>query len=384
MKVKYMLKEFNKLLAILAFSLLLTGCWDYRDVNRRSINLSLGVDVVDSKIEFTGEIAKLASNELTTKGQAQITDVYKYRAIGKNYRDARGDYDAKLTHPSFLGALRVVVFSKKYAENIGIESYINRINFNNEFRNSVLIAVSEIPTDNLFSGKVENDICIGYAIENTVRSLYDEGVALYKTAQDILANIQTKQIGYLLPYMTKEKNVAKYLGLAAFKESKLVGIIKIGDTNGYLFILLKKPSMITAIPHPSNEKNLINTKTTLKSRTIKTTYEDKKINIYIDLILNTQIQYEYTITPISKDDTKKIEQIISDKIKKDVLSALNRSKDEFQSDVFNFADIFRAQNHKDFKKIDWKKDYLNTAFHVNVKNIIINTGTLDPNAKKPD
>ena len=378
-----MMRGLSKLLVILIFPLFLTGCWDYRDINKRSIDLSVGIDEVNNSIEFTGEIAKLVSTS-STKGQAQITDVYKFESIGKTLEDTRADYNSETTFPTFLGAVRVLVFGKNYAEKIGIESYINRVNFSNEFRNSVLVSISEIPTNELFSGKVENDISIGYAIENTVRSTSEGGGTLYKTAQEILANIQSKQIGYLLPYVTKEKNVVKYLGFAVMKNSKLIGIIKIADTTGYLFILSEKPAMTTVILHPSNESNLINTRTTVKKRNIKTTYEDEKINVYIGLKLNTQIFYEYSIEPISKEDIKKIEFTISDTIKKSIISALNRSKEEFQCDIFNFARTFKAQNHDEFKKLDWKKAYTSAVFHVNVETTVINTSVLDPNAKKPD
>jgi len=378
-----MIRGYNKLLVILIFPLLLTGCWDYKDVNKRSIDLSIGVDDVKGNLEFTGEIAKLASNT-SAKGQAQITEVYKYISVGKYFEGSRVDYDAKMPFPDFSGAVRVVVFSKKYGEKIGIESYINRLNFSNEFRNSVLVAISEEPTNELYSGTVENDISIGYAIENTIRSLNDEGGALYKTVQEIVSDIEFKETGYLLPYITKDKNVIKCLGLAAMKNSKLVGIVKIGDITGYLFILSKNPAITTAVPHPRNEKNLINTKTTLKNRTIKTYYQDNNLNIYLDLKLNTQIQYEYSIESIGKEDIKKIENIISDKVQKDILSALNRSKNDFQCDVFNFARYFKAQNHEEFKKTDWKKAYSTAVFHVSVKTTIISTNTFDPNAKIPD
>jgi len=378
-----MIRGYNKLLVILILPLLLTACWDYRDVNKRSIDLSIGVDDVNGNLEFTGEIAQLAPNA-SSKGQSQITGVYKYISLGKYFEGSRVDYDAKMPFPDFSGAVRVVVFSKKYSEKIGIESYINRLNFSNEFRNSVLVVISEEPTNELYSNKVENDISIGYAIENTIRSLSDEGGALYKTVQEIIMDIEFKQIGYLLPYVTKDKNVVKFLGFAVMKNSKLAGIIKVAETNGYLFLLSKQPTMVTTFPHPRNEKNLINTKTSLKNRTIKTTYQDHKINVYIDLKLNTQIQYEYSIQPIGKKDIKKIERIISDKVKKNILSALNRSKDEFQCDVFNFARYFKAQNHEEFKNINWKEEYTLANFHVNVEATLINTNLLDLNAKRPD
>jgi spore germination protein KC len=378
-----MITRYKNIVFILLLPLLLTGCWDYNDINKRSISISIGVDDVNGNVEFTGENAKLRATSSQKESSAQTISTYTFRSLGKNFEESRGDYDAKMPGQYFAGATRCIVFSRKYAKK-GIEFYINRLSNIAGFRDSVLVTVSKERPRDLFRKKVENDICIGYAIQDTIKYLDDNGVALYKTVSEINSDINFKSIGYFLPYVTVNKNTVKYLGLAAMKGSKLIGIVKRKDSNGILFLLSTRAMNTRFIQSPRNNKNLISIKTKLAKRSITTSYGDKKINIFIDLKLKSQIQYEKKTQPINKQDIKKIENIISSKIKKAILSATNSSKNKFKSDVFGFARYFKADNYQVYKHIDWNKEYPKAVFHVNVNTIIVNTNLLDLNAKKPN
>lgn len=379
-----MISKYNKILCAVLLSLLLTGCWDYMDINKRSIVLSVGIDNVGDKIQFTGESTTQRASSSQGGGMSQQTDVYKFTSIGKYFEGARANLDVKTPFEEFNAATRAIIFSKKYAEQKGIESYIYRLYFLAGYRNSVLVSVSKESTSDLFSSKIENNISIGHGIEDTIRYLDAGGEALYKTVQQIKSDIEFKTIGYLLPYITREKDTIKYLGFAAMKDSKLVGIIKREESNGFLFILSKKPVTATVVPRPGGEKNLFSFKTTLGKRSIKASYKEDKVNIYVDLKINSQLLCEYdNIEPLSKEDSKKIENIISSKIKEEVTSAIKRSQNEFKSDVFGFARHFRKDNPKVYKSIDWKEKYQKASIHVNVETTIKNTNLLDPNAKKP-
>lgn len=149
-------------------------------------------------------------------------------------------------------------------------------------------------------------------------------------------------------------------------------------------MLAKKPESAMPIPNPSNTENLLSIKSSLKKRKIKTSYEDNVVNIYIDLELDSELSYPYKVEPVSDEDIKKIEEIVSGQIKKAVFSAVERSKNEFKYDVFGFARYFKSQNIRIYRKINWKEEYLNTNFHVNVTTKIINTNLIDTNAKEQD
>jgi spore germination protein KC len=373
-----MIKTLHKAIYILLLPLLLTSCWDYKDIDKRAIDLSIGVDEVGDKLEFTGEIAKLPAGG----GKAQITDVYKYWSLGKYFEGSRAHYNAKINAKDFSGAIRAIVFSKKYAETEGIESYVNRLYYVPDFRSSVLLAVCKERTNEFFNGKVNNDICIGYALEDTIKTLSDTGAAIYKTLQQVKADIEFKNIGYFVPYITKTSNTIEYLGLAAMKDSKLIGTVKQEDSTGFLFLLLKKPISAITVSHPEDKNILISTKNFLKQRKIKTTYKNNKVHIYIDLKLNTQIQYLYEFKSIRNKDITKLEETVSDKIKKEVIFALELTKNKFKYDVFGFARYFKADHSEEYQRISWKEEYPYINFHVNVKTTITNTNLVDIKAHK--
>lgn len=74
--------------------------------------------------------------------------------------------------------------------------------------------------------------------------------------------------------------------------------------------------------------------------------------------------------------------MISDEIKKEVMFALELSKNQFRCDVFGFARYFKADNPEEYKQINWKEKYPDINFNVNVKTIIVNTNLLDIKSQK--
>lgn len=377
------MRNLFKLLPItLIFPLFFSGCWNYKDINSRSINLCISLDEENGLIKFGGEIAKLNTNEVE-KGEAEITDVYNLTAEGDFFEFTRQTYDNRNVGLDFSGAVRAVVFSKNYAEKIGIESYINRLHYVNQFRNSVLVVISDKPTEELFSNSVENDISVGYSIENTVSHLAENGSSLYKSVQEIVSDIRFKNVGYLLPYITKADGTIKYLGFAVMKDSKMIGVIPSESSNGVLFLISKKANTMLLIPHPKYEDVLINTTVFLNKRKINTSYKNNHVTINVDLNLISEIKYEYKMKPLSDEDMKNIETYISTIIKNEIVSAITKSKKELKCDIFDFARYFKASNYKEYKNMDWVKEYENADINVDVKNIIKHSNVLDSNAKVP-
>ena len=372
--------KLKNLISSLLFCFVLTGCWDYRDVNKRSINLSVGVDESKGTIMYDAEIANNipSGGEETTKLKSNINI---YDATGRQFEDTRLDYQRRKPFPDFSGAVRVVVFSKNFAEK-GIIPYINRINLLYGYRKSLLIVVCRESTKALFNEKIKDDISVGYSIENTIESLSSMGMAIQVSEKDILSYIALKNVGYLIPYVTNENKSIVLLGYGVMKESKLIDIIDMRNSFPILYLLSKKPYIFSAIPSPSNNKNNISYINTLNKRKITTSYNNNKVAINIDLALKTQIVYEYEIEPLSDADRKIIENQISTIAKNSIETLIKKSQQEYQSDIFQLYRYFRADNIEASKTIDWKTAYPNAAINVKVSTKITNTNFLDPNASK--
>lgn len=377
-----MIRKASSLLIILcASSLLLTSCWDYRDINMRSITISIGVDFINNGIEFSGEIAKILSPGQKQQDQAQATDVYTILSYGKSFEEGRIDYDSRIPFPTFLGATRVVVFGENFAK-IGIEPYLRRIDALYDYRKTLLPVVSQKRPKELFETKTDKDLSVGFLIEDTLTHLEENGEALYPNVGDLLTDISFGKIGYLIPYIGIENDSIKYLGMAVMKNSKMIDVIKIKNTSGILYILSENPSLIETTPSIKDEKNIFSFRTKIKKRNIKVDYIHEKVVIDVDLDLNAELRYQYYISKVSNEDIKKYEKIISQKIRSDVASIIQKSQKELKCDIFKFAKKFRGEHPKIYEKINWEEEFPEAKINVNVRTKIINTTASDYTAKK--
>ncbi len=376
-----MIKISRKLVIIILSLILLTGCWDYEDVNNKSITISIGVDRVNNMIEFSGEKAKITASSKKEEGKAQAAEVYKVLAYGKTFEEARKHFDAESPYPIFSGATRVVVFGTRFAKQ-GIEPYLNRVDSLYDYRKTLLTVVSREPAKQIFDLKVEKDISVGFLIEDMLNHLSKKGEALYPNIGESLSEIASGNTCYILPYIGIEHNVIAYLGLVVMKESKLIGIIDIKDTDGILYLLSKKPILSEAIPSSKNENNIYSFRTTPKKRKIEASYEDEKVVININLDLTAELLYQYYMEKISDDEIKNMEKKISEKVRNSIASSIKKAQVEFKCDYFNFKKHFKVKYSKIFEKIDWEEKFTEAEVNVNVKTKMINMNLKDPNAKK--
>ncbi|TCO77450.1 Ger(x)C family spore germination protein [Marinisporobacter balticus] len=375
-----MIRKCSNLLIIFIASLMLTSCWDYGDIDKKSMTISIGIEQIGDKVQFSGELAKLTPSKEGTE-KAQTAQIYHTVSYGKNFEDARIHNDVINPFPVFLGVTRVVVFGTNYAKK-GIEPYLNRIGSIYDYRKNLLSVVSREKPKALLNIKVEKDISVGFLIENMINSLANSGKTLYPNIGELLSNIALGKVGYVIPYVGIEHDHIAYLGFAVMKDSKLVGMIDLVDTDGVLYLLAEKPRLVEAIPDPEKEENIYSFRTVIKKRKIKTNYIDKKVEINIDLDLYAALQYQYHVAPLSDKKIKKLEERISEKVKEDIGSIIKRAQKEFQCDIFQFARYFRAQHPNIYKKIKWEEAFKDAAVNVTVQTKIINKNLEDPNAKK--
>ncbi|MFD3155469.1 Ger(x)C family spore germination protein [Haloimpatiens sp. FM7330] len=375
-----MIKKSSKLslICLMIIPLFLTGCWDYEDVDKKSIVITLGVDRVNDDIEFSTEIAKLGNQ--ANGGKPEAKNVYTDVAYGKNFEQARVDFNVRRPYPTFLAASRAVVFGEKYAKE-GIQPYLHRINRMYDYRKTVLAVVCRGNPKELFETKVENDLSVGFLIEHNIHFLSNKGTAIYKNIGQMLSDISLGDVGYVMPYIGKEGKSIKYLGLAVMKDSKLIDVINVGESDGLLYLLAKEPRLVEVVGRDEDNKNLMSFGVKIKKRKIKTNYINGKPVININLDLSTQLRYQYYIESLSDKDIKELEFLISQKVKKDITTLIDKSQKKYKCDIFGFARYFRADNSQNYSKINWQKEYPHAEINVNVNTKIINKNLKDPNAK---
>lgn len=370
------IKEISLLFTIIVC---LTGCWDYQDINERSIIISVGVDTHENKVLFSGEIARLKSLQQSAD-EIKTTDTYTFFGIGKDFNETNMDIARKQPFPLFLGAVRTTVFSEDFAKE-GIEPYLNRINSLYDYRKDVLAVISREPTKMIFETPVENDISIGFLVEDIIRYMDHRGRTVYTSVGKILSVEAQDNTAYVMPYIGREQNKITYLGLAVMKDSKMIDVIDINKAYVIPLVYGQKIDLMKNITLPKAENSPFSFRLNRKKRKITTEYENEKIIIKVDLKLTAQLQYREYREPIDEASIKALEKAISEMIEKDISEMIKKTQEDYNADIFRFLEIFKSEHPRVFRNIDWRKEYKRAHIQVKVDTRITNQNLRDYNAQ---
>jgi spore germination protein KC len=376
------MKKLTKLLILFLIPLLLCSCWDYADIDKRGVVLSVGIDFdkTTGNYLFSGEVANFSPSSGQQIEQDKKTNISHFTAQGATFEDAKLHTDSSVPRPVFLGATTVVIFGPSFAEK-SIEPYLNRIDGLLDYRKTLLAVVSKESPEKLLKLKTSKDNSVGSSIQDNLQWLEASGKALYTTVGEMLSAISMGDVGFVIPYVGMQANDIRYLGLAVMKDSKLIDIIDIKDTDGLLYLLADSPILIEFMPGIKNPNNIFSFHSEVEKRKIKAEYIDNTPIINVNLDVTLELHYQYYVEPISKEEMKQLEESLSRKIQLDIQKIVTRSQKEFQCDIFNFVKYFKADCPKAYKTIDWHVAYPNAKVNIKVATKIINLDLDDPNAK---
>lgn len=361
-----MAKLKNSIVCIFVFifsPIILSGCWDYRDINEMTIVLSIGIDIVEGEYEMTGEYAMLEQSQQGGGGEnggGQQSQVALLKATGKDFEEARGQINVQIDNPVFLGATNVIIFGSKYAES-GIESYINRIDRLPDYRKTALVVISRETPGDLFELGTDKAKSVGMLIESNLRFLESEKEGMAINVGNVLSNIDMGKVGYLLPYVGIVEGEIQIIGMAVMCDNKLVGSLDLEEAYTANYLEIDRAKMHEVI---SYNDTLFAYETEVKNKSINFEYKDEQLNINIDLKLEGTLDYQYNKKYLTKEDFDKMEKIINAQIEDKLNKLFDKSQKVYKSDIFKLAKNFRAQEYQLYKVFDWKELYLNANINV--------------------
>jgi spore germination protein KC len=168
----------------------------------------------------------------------------------------------------------------------------------------------------------------------------------------------------------------KYEGLAAFKEGNLVGYLNGDEARSYSMIV--NDLQVAYYTISQNDYATV-IKIDHSGSDIKTKIENGKIIIDLKVSNRVEITQEGDATNITKiGELKKIEKVIDEQIKKDLLFTIKKVQTEFASDIFGFGMYVHNQHPKEWKNIkdNWDELFSKATVNVEVKTSINRTGQI--------
>lgn len=371
--------------AVLLFSvLLLTGCWDYVGLDSLTIVTGIAIDKnkKNDKYELSIEVVDL--KESSTKVQGFVkTNILE--STGKTIFDAIRNVKKRTMNKLYFANAQVVVVSSQIAKEDGINSIINFFLRDRESRETISLVVSEESTAKELLGKdgtespetafemkkiIETDNAITSSIED---------IELYK----VFNAINGKGTSFTLPFFhiveNDNKDTIEANGIAIFKGDKLIGKLNSTESKYYLFVKNCVEGGILTLDI-NNDENVNTDNVSLEiasSQTINEySYKDGKYKFTIKVNPRVYLaEYNNQSKKINEKKLNEIEKKAEEKIAKNIEKIVEKAKNEFKTDIFDFGNLIYKSNSKLWKKIDkdWEHLFLNIEVSVVPDVQILNT-----------
>jgi spore germination protein KC len=380
---------------LLLLPLLLSGCWDRREIEERAVVLAISVDItkpadadqesdvthlrqvfptpVHPLIRIAAQIAVPGRIPLGPGegGGSNSKPVWVLEAVGHTIDDAIATMQQQVSDPLFYGHLRVIVVSEAVARS-GMSSLNDYLRRHPEVRRLAWMAVTK--------GNAASFMKTAPELERVpalyLLSMFDHAVEMGKYPNEFVGKFWSKMSSLgrepHLPYLKalKDGNI-EIAGLAYFRGERMAGITKPLEIGSYMAITGEPKggySVYAALPGTNETVMFKSTsRQTRRSIVFKDGKPLAKVHISIEGDINEKSQD--TATPLDRGYI--LEKIQSD-LQDDAANSYEQLIQETQeagSDIFGFGELIRAKhpaywNRSIGTKDAWQEQYKELATEV--------------------
>lgn len=364
--------------------LILSGCWNSRELNEIGIAVGLGIDKTeDDQVLVTVQLVNPA--EISTKqsggGRAPIVT---YQEKGDTVFEALRRMTKTVPRKTFFPHLRMLVIGEEVARE-GIATSLDLLERDQEFRPDfyvviakeheaqdildLLVPVEKITAQNLFAKLETSSKVWAPTVALKFGNLLDEFTSQGK--QPVISGVQIKgdkESGKLMENLQSADPATRlqYNDLAVFKGDKLQGWLDESQSKGYNYITGNVKSTIVNIPckkEGSISIEVLRTKTKVKAEIIN---GKPSVNVNLKAVGNVgevecpiNLQESKTITQLEKQTERDI--------KKQISHSLDAAQSTFQLDIFGFGEVIHRKDPVYWQKAKNNWDERFTDLEVSVK-----------------
>lgn len=347
-------RRITKTLALLLCALPLLGCWDSTDIQRRDITTAVitDYDPDTSQYHFYLEIADIGASG-SSSGQNARNQFSILHGQGTSFAEAKFDLDRQADNPIYLGATRVVFLTTRFAQG-GIEEYMDRIRGTLDYRKAVQIVTTSSTPDDLFNGDSENSTSTGFALEQDINHLVDEGLSLKATVGDLLQALALKKAGFVVPHVIYESGDITRNGYTIFKNGRMVGYIGGEGSKGLVYLLNPHATFVYEVEYNSAK---IAVQVKRKGLKITPEWDGEKARFRVVLQLQADILYRSEDFPLKADLFDRFHTKLNGLVAEDVRSIIEAAQVTYQDDFLEFYKYFHACYPDAFDAMDWQDKF---------------------------
>lgn len=379
--IKHTVSFFLLLLTVL----LLTGCWNKRELNELAIVTAVGVDKTDEFIELSIQIVN--PSQIATKNSTSFqVPVVTYHAKGKTLFEAIRKLTTQTPRKPYYAHTQVIIIGEEMAE-YGMNSILDLFQRDPEGRSdfniivahestaqdilSILTPLEDIPASNLLKSLKDSEDALGTTesviLDDLINSLGSIDHSAVLPSIQIHGDADAGKSSSNIEKMDSPANL-QYGGLAVFKNYKLIGFLSEEESRGYNFLHNHIKGTVQKVP--CSEKGKISAEVLNSSTKVTGSFKNDKPSIHVQVELEQNIAEISCPLDLTKPETiDTLNKETSKLVQANLEQTFHTIQKTYQVDILKFSEVLHREDHQAWKLIkkDWATLYPNLPVHIEVK-----------------
>lgn len=396
--------KFRYLIVLLSI-FLLSGCWNYRELNDMSIAGSIGIDydVENNLFDVSVQVFKAKKSGSDNAGSSSDeSPVVLYEEKGKTVHEALRNAVKEAPKKLYIGHLDLIVFGEDLAKTHFFESLDflfrdveSRKDFNIILAKGgtakdvlkVLTPLETNPSTSMMQTLIANSTFKGTAptvsFDEALAYIYNEGIELTLPTVEIVGDTKKSDEADSIAKIDP-KTALVFNSVAVFKNNKLIGYLNEEESLGFSIITGQIGSSV--IPFPCDDSGNYASFEIIKMKSGATVKKDgDQIKSEIAISAKASLSEINCAIDLTDDkEYKRIEEMANKATEQIVQKALNKVMKEYKSDIFGFGDQLFRTEYQYWKTIkpDWDSKFPEIETSIKTKITLFTKGSTTTSTTK--
>jgi spore germination protein KC len=383
-------------LLLMTCLLIMAGCWDMRDIDRRALIMAIGIDRVaspdarqaatESSLQVTPAqpqykvtvevpiLKEIGSGPESQGGGSKGKPAWVLIATGSSPAQAISLMDRRIWETPFFGHTKVVVIGEETARN-DIEDIVEYFRRNQEISRRLKLVIARGEAKDVIEVEPIIEDFLGIYLDNLIELVLLSGHVQCRNFSEISRD---EDGNTLIPRVRPEADEVVVAGSAVMKDWRLVGWLGELETFGSLFVQNRVRYGTLVVGYPSWESGQITFSIESSKTRLKASQDDGKLQFYINIRTEGDIIEQIGGQDLDDDELlKSIQNLLQEEIQRLAALVIKKSQEEFKVDPLGLGEVVRKQLPKLWKEIekDWQDVYFpNTTFQIKSEVKIRRTG----------
>ncbi|MFD1171160.1 Ger(x)C family spore germination protein [Oceanobacillus picturae] len=351
----------KRLLVFCFLILVLAGCWDTVDIEKRGFVIGTALDVADSQnddqinLSMTNQFVVPAGITAGNGGGGSMQKAYtNVTADGESIFEISRKMATLMGRAPFYEHLKVIVISEEVVKEPDLFASIMDVFIRDqEMRREIRVIISEGDAKNILEVEPETEklpaMYINEIMENTYKALGLIDPVRMGDIHEFLLNHST----YVIPRVVLEGKRVQFSGAGVFRgeDNKFSGLLNDEETVG--MNLIKHNNTGGYIKFEVDDRLMVyevqNTKPTIKID-VK---DEEKIDIKISIEAEGKIGEMFgSRSLLNEAYLSRIEKKVSEKIEEIAMTAINKGREDLNVDILGFDEELKQRHHETWKKLE--------------------------------